>query len=209
MRHQPLFIVLEGLDGSGKSTLARSLAQCLGAEYRATPLRELQPVRAQVDRALDETPLARVLWYAAQVARASDQVRALLQAGRTVVLDRYWLSTLAYARLQGQSLLLPEVGSQLLEPDFTFYLEVPLETRAHRLASRVISQQEVLQPHDRASLDPEGARLLSDAFRDGARLAHVGRWCPLELTSEPPETVLDRALEHLEYVQKSVQHRRI
>ena len=207
MRPQPLFIVLEGLDGSGKSTLAKKLASLLASEQLATPLRELQGVRKQVDGALDGTPLARVLWYAAQVARVSEQVRQHRQAGRAVVLDRYWLSTLAYARLQGQPLVLPEVGSQLLEPDLTFYLDVRLEIRALRLAQRTSLKQETLQPHDQAGLDIAGDRLLKQAYFEAATLAPVGHWIPLSISQESPEELLTQVMDHVARFKESQRNR--
>ncbi len=67
-----------------------------------------------------------MLWYASTVVRASDRIRGLRRAGRAVVVDRYFLSTLVYAgKLRGASLGLAEVERTLVIPHLTVYLHAP------------------------------------------------------------------------------------
>ncbi len=146
-------IVIEGLDGTGKSTLARLLAADLGATCLASPSAELRALRSGLDAVLEQTPRARQLFYAATVMHVSERAEPLLRSGLDVVVDRYLLSTLAYAELRGRALDLDDVCSQLAIPDFTLFLDCDDRLRAHRITRRGRETDE-----DRRSL-LEGARL--------------------------------------------------
>ena len=101
-----MFIAFEGIDGCGKSTLLRLIAERLRAEGReplclrepgSTPLGER--VRdALLDPATGElTAWTEVcLFTACRAEMVSAQIRPALDAGRDVLLDRYFYSTLAY-----------------------------------------------------------------------------------------------------------------
>lgn len=190
----PLFIVLEGLDGCGKSTLAHALAERLDAHLLSTPLSELKSVRAVVDAVLDPAPLARALWYAAQVVRASELVRALRKQGKAVVMDRYWLTTLAYARRTGTTLSLPEVACFLERPDQMIFLDLPHEERIRRLQLRTSSDCIALQPHDYLGVSAEGEALLRDSFYQAAEQAALGPLTSLSLADASREESLERVL---------------
>jgi len=130
------FIALEGLDGTGKSTIAAALALRLGAELLRTPPAVLAPVRPLIDGAFESSPTARQLFYAATVAEASDRARRTLAAGRSVVIDRYWFSTVAYARVREGSLDLSVVEPHLLRPDLTVFLQLEEPLRHRRVRTR-------------------------------------------------------------------------
>ncbi len=98
-------ITIEGLDGAGKSTLAQALATELAARAMAVELlREpggvelSERIRALVkDPALAISPQAEALLYAAARAQlVTERVQPLLNAGTTVLLDRFVDSSLAY-----------------------------------------------------------------------------------------------------------------
>jgi dTMP kinase len=100
------FIVLEGIDGVGKTTQVALLAEWLAAlgvpyllvrEPGGTPvgeaIRELVLGRPE----LDVSPRSELLLLlAARAALVRDVVRPALDEGKTVVGDRFALSTLAY-----------------------------------------------------------------------------------------------------------------
>jgi dTMP kinase len=119
------FISLEGVDGSGKSTQAKLLAEALGSG--TTLIREpggtdaAERIRELLaDPALEIDPCADLL------ARV---VRPALDAGGTVVADRFADSSVAYqggARGLGTSHVLSLVDQTIdgLWPDVTVYLRI-------------------------------------------------------------------------------------
>ncbi len=135
-------IVVEGLDGTGKSTLARALAERLDAAWLASPCPELRDLRPDLDRIFDDTPLARQLFYASTVMHLSERAEPLLASGRDVVVDRYLLTTLAYAELRGPAMSLAEVTEWLVVPDVTLFLDCDDAVRAERMSRRGILTDE-------------------------------------------------------------------
>ena len=102
-------IVLEGIDGSGKSTQARLLVRRLAARgFRTALFRE--PTRGKWGRLIREkarqagslTPEEELDLFVKD--RRENVVRNLvpaLAAGKTVILDRYYFSTVAYQGAKG------------------------------------------------------------------------------------------------------------
>ena len=124
-----MLVVFEGLDGSGKTTCARLLADRLDAALLTTPCPEVRSFRDDLIRSYDGCQEAGQLFYLSTVFDASVRVRGLLRSGRSVVIDRYFLSTQAYAAFRGSQLNLDDT-SDLLEPaDLTVFLDTPLEVR--------------------------------------------------------------------------------
>ncbi len=142
--------MLDGPDGSGKTTQIARLAARLRErgenvlvlrEPGATPMGEaIRDLLLHAD--VDITPLAEMLLY--QAARAhlvETVVRPAVDAGQTVLLDRYWYSTAAY---QGHGLGLdPEeirrvsaVATSGLEPDRLILLDVPADVGLARLKGK-------------------------------------------------------------------------
>ena len=186
-------ITVEGLDGAGKTTLVAGLAQALGA----TALREpggvavAERIRDLV-KGSDCDPRAEALLFAA--ARAQLVAEALvprLDAGDTVLLDRFVDSSLAYQG-GGRGLGVEAVreinvfGTGGLAPDRTLYLRIDPE----------------------AGLDRVGGRGGADRFEDLALLRRVAatydwlaetepdRFVVLD-AAQPPEQVLAAALQAL------------
>ena len=146
---QGLFIVIEGPEGAGKSTLAAALADRLrqaGADV--LPVREpggTVPAelarQALLDPASDLDPETELLFVAAARAHLVQAViRPALEAGRTVLSDRYDLSTMAY-QAAGRGLpadvvhAVNRTATRGLTPDLTLVLDVPpAEGRRRQLA---------------------------------------------------------------------------
>jgi len=132
------FVSLEGVDGSGKSTQAKLLAEALGPETllirepggtdAAERIRELL-----ADPALELDPFAELLLFsAARADLLARVVRPVLEAGGTVVADRFADSSVAYqggARGLGTSHVLSLVDTTIdgLWPDLTLYLRIDPE----------------------------------------------------------------------------------
>ncbi|WP_373372037.1 hypothetical protein [Nannocystis radixulma] len=87
------------------------------------------------------SPLACMLFHGATVVAAAGGIRDALAAGRSVVVDRYWLSTVVYHRVMGSPCLLDEVASVLPTPDFTVFLHAPLDVRASRVRARGLATE--------------------------------------------------------------------
>lgn len=144
-----LFIVVEGPEGAGKSTLASALADRLRqAGHDVVSVREpggTGPAelarRALLDPSSDLDPETELLFVAAARAHLVQAImRPALEAGRTVVSDRYDLSTMAY-QVAGRGL--PEqvvtavnrTATRGLTPDLTLVLDIsPAEGRRRQLA---------------------------------------------------------------------------
>jgi dTMP kinase len=135
------FIVLEGIDGVGKTTQVALLSawlDLLGAphvvvrEPGGTPVGEAirEIVLARTD--LDVSPESELLLIlAARAALVRDVIRPALEAGKSVIADRFALSTLAY-QAYGRGLDADRVRRALdvatggLEPDLYLVLDLPL-----------------------------------------------------------------------------------
>lgn len=97
-----MLIAIEGVDGAGKTTQAARLAEALNAHLVREPGGTKLGERVRdllLDASSDDapTPRAEALLYAAARAQLVERVLApLLDAGGTVVCDRFLGSTLAY-----------------------------------------------------------------------------------------------------------------
>jgi dTMP kinase len=133
-----VFISLEGIDGSGKSTQAKLLAKALGPETllirepggtdAAERIRELL-----ADPSLEIDSFAELLLFSsARADLVSRVIRPALEAGQTVVADRFADSSVAYqggARGLGTSQVLSLTDTVIdgLWPDLTILLRVQPE----------------------------------------------------------------------------------
>lgn len=207
MAERGLFIVLEGADGVGKSTQVALLAAWLDAlgvpslttrEPGGTPVGEA--IRGLLlDRTdLDVPPEAELLLIlAARAAFVRQVVRPALEAGTTVVADRFALSTLAYQGY-GRGLDLARVRAGIdvatggLRPDLYLLLDLPDEEAAARRA--------------RTGAEPDRIEREGAAFRRAVRegyLALVASEPDVELVDargtpeEVHERVRDRILARL------------
>jgi len=197
-------ITIEGVDGAGKTTLAAALQEELTRRGVAvTLLREpggvqaSEAIRALVkDPALEISPRTEALLYAAARAQlVQEALTPLLQAGRWVLLDRFVDSSLAYQGA-GRGLGIEAVrelnqfATGGLTPDRTLLLTLAGESARARTDTRG-------EAPDR--LEREGAAFfdtIAAAYRQLAA-AEPERIRVLD-ASQPPERVLDQALEALD-----------
>ena len=143
------FIVVEGPDGVGKTTLASRLAAGIREsgdavlevrEPGGTPVAEAAR-KVVLDAKLDATPLAELfLILAARADLVAKVIRPALVAGKTVVGDRYELSTWAY-QVEGRQLpndavmAANRLATGGLSPDLTLVLDAPIEVLGSRMAA--------------------------------------------------------------------------
>jgi dTMP kinase len=181
----PRFIVFEGGEASGKSTQSARLAERLGAIHTREPggtdigaaLRDLLLDAGTSGR--DDRAEA-LLMVADRAQHVAEVIDPALKAGRHVVSDRYFGSTLAY---QGYGRGLPVVelrqltawASGNLWPDLVVLLDVPREvavTRSGRRPDRLEAAGEAF--HDRVQ---RGYRALA--------AADAARWVVVDGTAPP------------------------
>lgn len=140
-------IAFEGADASGKSTQARRLAGRLGVDltfqFGATDIggaiRSI--VLDPANTALDDRAEA-LLIIADKAQHVAEVVGPALEAGRTIISDRFTASAMAYQG-HGRGLDLDLLTAMLrfsvrdIEPDLTVLLDVELEVARARLGDAI------------------------------------------------------------------------
>jgi dTMP kinase len=147
-----LFITFEGTEGGGKSTQIKLLAERLRAHGRetvelrepgGTPLgEEIRHLLKHSDAGRNMTPETELLLMCASRAQlVRDVIHPALAAGRIVLCDRFYDSTLAYQG-HGRGLDLERVRRVIefavgdLKPDLTLLLHVPVGVSEERRLAR-------------------------------------------------------------------------
>ncbi len=139
------FIVLEGPDGSGTTTHSKLLADTLRAkgedvvltaEPTDSPIGKF--IREQLQSKTVESPSALQLLFCADRAWHIEKViKPALAAGKTVISDRYVISTLIYGEALGLDPdWLVRVNTPFLEPDVMIIALPPLRVCLERVLSR-------------------------------------------------------------------------
>src|SRR5512137_250225 len=108
-RGHGLLIVLEGIDGSGKTTQAQALLRRLRRRGRRAVFfreptrgrwgREIKRLAARADSLTPEEELK--LFVEDRRENVEKNLRPALAAGKVIVLDRYYFSTIAYQGAKG------------------------------------------------------------------------------------------------------------
>ncbi|MCX6559972.1 MAG: dTMP kinase [Candidatus Aminicenantes bacterium] len=141
-----LLIVLEGIDGAGKSTQAKGLIRRL--RYRgfdAVSFRE--PTRGRYGREIRNkartdgslTPKQELnLFLLDRRENVTKNIRPALSAGRIVVMDRYYFSTIAYQGAKGLDLEFLRRANERFapRPDLVFILDLPAAQGLDRIGGR-------------------------------------------------------------------------
>ncbi len=141
------FIVFEGIDGSGKSELSRRMAEHLVSEGIDAVL-TAEPSDSWIGDVLRTEskttgPIANTLFYVADRAEHTSQIKKWLNAGKWVLCDRYIGSTLAYQgallsdKVENSWNWLKEINRPAaISPDVTFLLKISPEEAMSRLNLR-------------------------------------------------------------------------
>jgi dTMP kinase len=197
-----VLITVEGLDGAGKTTLVAGLAAALEDRgERVVVLREpggvvvSERIRDLLkDPSLQIDPRAEALLYAAARAQlVAEELRPLLAAGTTVVLDRFVDSSLAYQGA-GRGLGVEEIrtlnafGTGGLVPDRTLLLRIDPAAGLARISGR---------PADRLEQEDLAFFAAIAAAYEALAAAEPDRFAIID-AAQSPESVLADALAALQ-----------
>ena len=180
-----LFIVLDGLDGCGKSTQARLLAEALRQrgdevlltfEPGDTPLGEkIRQILLDPDTGDIEALTEALLFCADRAEHVATAIGPALDAGKTVVSDRFSSSTEAYQGFAGELGVelvrqLNDIATDGLVPDLLIVLDIDRHSARERL-SRVARGHDRIEQNVQLLLAGLGQDIHDTGWMD-ARLAH-------------------------------------
>jgi dTMP kinase len=136
-----MLIVLEGIDGAGTTTQARLLAGALEERGSVAHLTR-EPSDGPVGRLLREILAGRhqptdattqaLLFAADRADHIQREVEPALAAGRVVISDRWYHSSLAYQGAGEERAWIAELNRRARRPDLTIFLRVAPEVAAAR-----------------------------------------------------------------------------
>lgn len=186
-------VVFEGIEGSGKSTQARLFHEAIKkvtdlctltkepsdssiTQYIREELKEGPP--GEVER-LDIRTL-QLLFIADRSIHVEKTIKPALEAGRIVVTDRYYQSTVAYGSAFGKDYgltadYLMGANSPFPKPDIVFYIRVSAEVALKRVADRH-GQAERFDNLDSLERLDASYRSLARSYYSGERSV----WCEID-----------------------------
>lgn len=133
-----MIVALEGIDGSGKHTQSKRLADALNADLISFP-RYKTPVGESIMRELQApkmSPMEFQCMMLADKCSAATQIASRALTGN-LVLDRYWMSGVAYGESDGlDRAWLIDIHQFLPQPDHWILLDVPVEESVKRRPER-------------------------------------------------------------------------
>ena len=135
------FIVLEGLDGSGSSTQCELLKNYLAVRgIKAIVTKEPTTASKKIHAVLRHRTVApsplefQKMYIADRLAHIKNIIVPALAKGKTVICQRYALSTFAYGTAFGVSQ--KDLRHDFLRPDISFLLDLPANIAMKRIESR-------------------------------------------------------------------------
>ncbi|MCH7226385.1 dTMP kinase [Haloferula sp. A504] len=140
-----MFIVLEGIDGTGKSTQSRLLAEWFGQQGREV-VTSREPTDGPWGRKLRESASTGRLsaedeleyFLKDRKQHVDELIQPSLEAGKVVILDRYYFSTMAYQGVRGFDPTEIRRKNETFAPvpDHLFILDLDVDRALDRIGSR-------------------------------------------------------------------------
>lgn len=137
-----LFLCIDGLDGCGKSTHARLLAQWLRSRGHKVVVTD-EPTDGMIGRIIKRalqgelklSVTAEALLFAAdRVQHIAELIRPALKAGKIVITERYFYSSLAYQSARGLSMIwLENINRAAIKPNLAILIDLPAEAALRRI----------------------------------------------------------------------------
>jgi dTMP kinase len=139
-------IVIEGLDGAGTTTQARRLADHLGAAAHLTRepsdgpigrlIREMLSGGHAIPGATVSQSTFGLLFAADRLDHIQREVEPAIAAGKLVISDRWYHSSLAYQGTGADRDWITNLNTRALRPELTLFLRVRPEVAAQRRVAR-------------------------------------------------------------------------
>ena len=134
-----MLIVIEGIDGTGKGTqidmLAKKMPNVVFVKY---PTPKFGILTQYLERKTELSKKAVFLAFLADIADDQPRVQKLLDEGKTIIMDRYVLSTIAYELDEfGQDKareIVKQIG--LIKPDKIILLDIEINEAMKRKANQ-------------------------------------------------------------------------
>lgn len=190
-----LLVALEGIDGTGKSTQSRLLAEWI-AGRGLTAARLFEPTNGPIGQEIRRLASAgradpereMELFIEDRLQDVEQNILPALQRGHVVLIDRYYLSTMAY---QGARGLDPEEIRTRNEafaprPDLVLLFELTVEKALERIARRDASGPNLFERADYLNR----VRAIFDSL-EWKEIRRID-------ANRPPETVQEDARRHVE-----------
>jgi dTMP kinase len=192
-----MLIVIEGADGTGKNMQRELLVNRLSKEgvdvkYHHYPDYDYdygKMIRSYLDRAREMSVEELFLVYLVDMIKDKPRIAQELYEGNTVILDRYFFSTLAYQSASGFDYEKAKEIVKLLGlkmPDVSFYLDIPVEiSMGRKERQRILEEKRNGDRHEADKTLQENTqkyykRIVKEGF--GSR-----RWIVIDATKKPKE----------------------
>lgn len=153
-----LFIAFEGIDGSGQTTQSKLLKDYLtkkgyGVVLTKEPTNDTigRTIRSALRHEWHPNPTAlQLLFTADRSQHLTNVIEPALKSGKTIVCDRYLLSTIAFGSIAADMDYLKSINAKFRRPDITFILNVPPEAcmkriRMSRPSTELFEEEEKLK----------------------------------------------------------------
>lgn len=187
--YKGLYIVLEGTDACGKTTQVEELRKYFESKGREVvttrePRKEglIGDLIHKVLKGEQEFPTLALqyLFTTDRVLNQEDVIKPALESGKVVISDRCFWSAVVYGVLDRMGedynvksadylLIAQSVLSfyhQFINPDFTFYLQVPLEVSLKRLQNERKQAKEIYEDEDKIKKVIEGYNTIYERFKN-------------------------------------------